>query len=90
MVLDEEDGFEEDTEYIGLVDDAYSDADDGYDEEGEEEDNEEEYPGYEETFEPQWFEGGSRGCDIPTLVLEFKCLWEEAMAKGEEFVPPKN
>ncbi|KAH8971019.1 hypothetical protein BDL97_02G121300 [Sphagnum fallax] len=107
MVLDEEDGFEEDTEYIGLVDDAYSDADDGYDEEGEEEDNEEEYPGYEEIFEPQWFEGGSRGCDIPTLVLcisflrntdpaelnldaarkereEFKCLWEEAMAKGEE------
>ncbi|KAH8971037.1 hypothetical protein BDL97_02G121700 [Sphagnum fallax] len=51
MVLDEEDGVEEDTEYIGLVDDAYSDADDGYDEEGEEEDNEEEYPGYEETFE---------------------------------------
>ncbi|CAN5966323.1 unnamed protein product [Sphagnum jensenii] len=45
MVLDEEDGVEEDTEYIGLVDDAYSDADDGYDEEGEEEDNEEEYPG---------------------------------------------
>ncbi|CAM6007969.1 unnamed protein product [Sphagnum balticum] len=107
MVLDEEDGVEEDTEYIGLVDDAYSDADDGYDEEGEEEDNEEEYPGYEETFEPQWFEGGARGCDIPTLVLntdpaelnldaarkereEFKCLWEEAMAKGEEFVPPKN
>ncbi|CAN5966338.1 unnamed protein product [Sphagnum jensenii] len=101
MVLDEEDGVEEDTEYIGLVDDAYSDADDGYDEEGEEEDNEEEYPGYEETFEPQWFEGGARGCDIPTLVLntdpaelnldaarkereEFKCLWEEAMAKGED------
>jgi hypothetical protein len=28
MVLDEEDGVEEDTEYIGLVDDAYSDADD--------------------------------------------------------------
>ncbi|CAK9218034.1 unnamed protein product [Sphagnum troendelagicum] len=113
MVLDEEDGVEEDTEYIGLVDDAYSDADDGYDEEGEEEDNEEEYPGYEETFEPQWFEEGARGCDIPTLVLcisflqntdpaelnldaarkereEFKCLWEEAMAKGEEFVPPQN
>ncbi|KAH8971006.1 hypothetical protein BDL97_02G120200 [Sphagnum fallax] len=101
MVLDEEDGVEEDTEYIGLIDDAYSDANDGYDEEGEEEDNEEEYPGYEETFEPQWFEGGARGCDIPTLVLntdpaelnldaackereEFKCLWEEAMAKGEE------
>ncbi|KAH8971002.1 hypothetical protein BDL97_02G119900 [Sphagnum fallax] len=107
MVLDEEDGVEDDTEYIGLVDDAYSDADDGYDEEGDEEDNEEEYPGYEETFEPQWFEGGARGCDIPTLVLntdptelnldaarkereELKCLWEEAMAKGEEFVPPKN
>ncbi|KAH8970995.1 hypothetical protein BDL97_02G119400 [Sphagnum fallax] len=107
MVLDEEDGVEEDTEYIGLVDDAYSDADDGYDEEAEEEDNEEEYPRYEETFEPQWFEGGARGCDIPTLVLntdpaelnldsgrkereEFQCLWEEAMAKGEQFVPPKN
>jgi hypothetical protein len=69
MVLDEEDAVEEDTEYIGLVDDAYSDADDSYDEEGEEEDNEEEYPGYEETFEPQWFEGGGRGCDTPTLVL---------------------
>jgi hypothetical protein len=51
MVLDEEDGVEEDTEYIGLVDDAYSDANDGYDEEGEEEDKEEESPGYEETVE---------------------------------------
>ena len=66
MVLDEEEGGDDD-----LDDDIASymeDEDD--DDDGEEYDEEEmTFDGEEETFVPQWFEGGSREYDIPTLVL---------------------
>lgn len=65
--MDEEEGVDDD-----LDDDiaSYMEDEDDDDDDDEEYDEEEmTFDGEEETFVPQWFEGGSREYDIPTLVL---------------------